>query len=82
MTALDTEQQLLDMYGIPEYYTTHAGLIEDAGDGVLRVVRCVMRNGGLQPVYSALAPASRIIATCENMRIVAERILRGHSTSH
>ena len=53
------DQQLLDTFGVPEYFTTHLGDVEDAGGGMIRIVRCVQRGGVLIPVVSCIVPATR-----------------------
>jgi hypothetical protein len=49
--------QLLDTFGVPEYYSDRLGAIEDAGSGMVRTVRCIERHGVLIPVFSCVTPA-------------------------
>ena len=37
--------EILDTYGVPEFFTSHAAAIEDAGDGMIRIIYGVSRNG-------------------------------------
>lgn len=68
--------EMLDAAGLPEIYTTHMGLIEDAGDGMLRVVRCVKRHGVLVPRVCIIMPALNVIEDRERFRVAAEQARR------
>ena len=81
------DQQLLDTFGVPEYFTTHLGDVEDAGGGMIRIVRCVQRGGVLIPVVSCIVPATSVLQVDANLRGLAEKMLfegmrRGTSSAH
>jgi hypothetical protein len=50
----------IDTFGIPEYFCNHIGAIEDAGHGMVRIIRGIKRDGHFQPVFSLVVPASQI----------------------
>lgn len=54
-------EQFLDCVGVPEFFVTHLGPIEDVGNGLIRVIRCIMRNGELVPVFSCVQPAASLL---------------------
>lgn len=68
--------EMLDAINAPEFYTTHTGLIEDAGDGAIRVIRCVKRGGVLVPVYSSVLPATCCLRSIEAARDFCLKLLR------
>lgn len=74
--------EMLDADDLPEIYTTHLGLLEDAGDGMLRVVRCVKRHGVLLPRVCIIMPALNVLEDRERFRSAAERALRGEMAVH
>ena len=67
---------MLDAVGIPEFFVTHVGEIEDAGDGLVRVVRCVQRHNVLVPVYSMISPACHILKLSPDVMEFARKVLR------
>lgn len=69
-------EQLLDTFGVVEYFSTHLGEIEDAGNGLLRVVRCVKRNGVLIPVFSQIIPAQAVLESLPAVTEMARQVLR------
>ena len=80
------ERQVLDCIGVPEYFTTHIGAMEDAGNGMIRVVRCIERGGVLIPVLSVVTPAVSVLQDAPRFREMAKKIamggLAGSCTSH
>jgi hypothetical protein len=54
---------MIDTFGVPEYYSDRIGDIEDAGNGMIRVVRCIERHGVLIPVFSLVTPAIAMLRT-------------------
>ena len=70
--------EMLDTIGVPEFFVTHIGAVEDAGDGLVRVVRCVVRHGALVPVYSTISPACHILRLAPNVMDFARKILQEH----
>lgn len=69
--------RILDTFGVPEYFTTHLGEIEDAGNGLVRVVRCIKRNGVLIPVFSQIIPAAAVLESMPTITTTARNVLRG-----
>jgi hypothetical protein len=63
-------EQFLDCVGVPEYFATHLGGVEDVGNGLIRVIRCIMRNGTLIPVFSCVMPAGMLL---KNMPVITDR---------
>lgn len=70
-------EQVLDCFGVPEYFTTHLGEIEDAGNGLVRVVRCIKRNGVLIPVFSQIIPAMAVLESLPTVSNMSHKVLRG-----
>lgn len=70
------EDQVLDCIGVPEYFTTHVGSIEDAGSGMIRIVRCIERNGLLIPVCSLVTPALEVLQDGPRFREIAIRVVQ------
>jgi len=60
-TDFEIGLRMADHYSVPEYFTTHVGLVEDAGGRNMRVVRCIKRGGILLPVYSFITPTINMI---------------------
>ena len=65
----------VDTLGIAEFFFTHA-ILEDAGNGLVRVVRCVKRRGELMPVCSTVQPALGVLGLARDGEEMALRILR------
>ena len=57
----EKDDGFLDCIGVPEYFTTHLGSVEDVGNGLIRMVRCVQRNGVLIPVFSVVLPFASLV---------------------
>lgn len=55
----NAENVAIDTFGIQEFFVTHM-MLESAGDDLIRCVRCVERNGVLQPVFSYVSPVASI----------------------
>lgn len=68
--------ELLDCVGVPEYFTTHVGSIEDAGSGMIRIVRCIERNGLLIPICSLVTPALEVLQDGPRFREIAMRVAK------
>lgn len=62
-TVTESGLKMVDFYSVPEYFATHVGLIEDAGGGNMRIVRCIKRGSVLFPVYSLVTPTMNMIRT-------------------
>lgn len=67
---------MLDCFGVPEYFATDVGDVEDAGGGNIRIVRCIKRGGVLVPVYSLVTPALQMVIDAPRVREVAIEILK------
>jgi hypothetical protein len=74
--------EMLDTFGTPEYFSTHLGALEDAGGGMIRVIRCVQRNGVLVPVCSIVMPAVGVLRDGPLWREIATKITRGEMAVH
>jgi len=70
-------EQVLDTFGVPEFFTTHLGEIEDIGNGLVRVIRCTKRNGVLIPVFSQVIPAAAVLESLPTVTNMARMVLRG-----
>jgi hypothetical protein len=70
--------EMLDAIGVPEFFVTRVGAIEDAGEGMVRVVRCVERHRVLVPVYSTITPACHILKVAPDLMAFARKILLEH----
>jgi predicted HTH transcriptional regulator len=70
----------IDIFGVPEFFTSHVGVIEDAGYGMVRLVHCITRNGVQQPVYSNVASAESILRLCRDAEAVATKVLMAGSS--
>jgi hypothetical protein len=75
-------QEIFDTFGAPEYFYTHIGAIEDAGGGMLRIIRCIVRGGLLIPVCSTVAPASSVIQHGKDAREFGFKMLQDHAAAH
>lgn len=67
--------EILDTFGAPEFWSDRIGEIEDAGNGMMRIVRCIERHGVLIPVFSCVTPAISVIHDGPRFREVAMRIV-------
>jgi len=70
----------IDTFGVPEYFASNVGLIEDAGDGMVRLVYCVNRQGVQIAVCSNVAPAQAILRLCRDLEAVATQVLIAKGT--
>lgn len=52
--------QVLDCVGVPEYFFEYSEM-EDAGNGLVRIIRCIKRHGMLIPVCSTVSPALSVL---------------------
>lgn len=74
--------EMLDGFDLAEVYTTHLGTLEDAGDGMMRVIRCVKRRNVLVPVVSIILPAIGVLQDGPRFREAAQEIVRGNMAAH
>ena len=75
-------EQFLDCVGVPEYFATHMGAIEDAGAGMVRFVRCISRHGVLIPVFSCVTPALGLVVDLVAVREFAKKVACGDCIAH
>lgn len=73
-TIIEPEVSLADVQ-VPEYFATDVGLIEDAGGGNCRMIRCIKRRGLLWPVYSLVTPTEAMVKQSAAVHAQAQRIL-------
>lgn len=52
---------MIDAIGIPEYFITDVGRVEEAGGGCLRVYNCIKRAGQLVPVFTVIVPREALM---------------------
>jgi hypothetical protein len=72
--------EIPDTTGLPEAYVTRA-VFEDAGDGMMRVIRCVTRNRELVPVFSYVTPAASMLRDAVAAIEFAKKIMLEGSNS-
>lgn len=75
-------QEVLDCAGVPEFYSDRLGSLEDAGNGMLRIVRCIERRGILIPVFSFVMPALAVLRDSPKYQEVAQQIMVGAMALH
>lgn len=71
--------EMLDDAHVQEVFYTHIGAIEDAGSGLVRIVRCIERHGVLVPVLSTVSPAISVLKLSKDANDFARMILREHA---
>ena len=74
--------EVVDMFGVPEFYADRLGLVEEAGNGLVRCVRCVERRGILTPVYSVVVPACTLVQESPRIREIANKAFRIEARTH
>jgi hypothetical protein len=73
---------MIDTFGVPEYWSDKLGALEDAGNGMLRTVRCIERNGVLVPVFSCVMPAIAVLKDGPRYRETCMKIVGGIISAH
>jgi hypothetical protein len=63
---------MADVFGIPEFFVTDVGLVESAGGGNVRVIRCIRRGSVLFPVFSLVTPMVSMILHAQMVREAAQ----------
>lgn len=66
---------MADAFGVPEFFVTHVGEIEDAGGGNVRVFRCIKRCGVLIPVFSLVTPTFSMIPQAKEIMDAARNLV-------
>lgn len=74
--------EMLDTFGVPEFFTTDLGDLEDAGGGMLRAIRCIRRNGVLIPVCTLVMPAAATMRDGPRYQEMARRVALGEMATH
>lgn len=64
----------IDTWGVPEYFVT-SNKIEEAGDGLVRIISFVERHGSLKPVCSRVMPLIAALRLERETKEVVERLL-------
>jgi hypothetical protein len=59
MSPSDT--MMIDAIGIPEFFVTEVGRIEEAGGECLRIYNCIRRAGQLVPLFTVVIPKDAVI---------------------
>ena len=72
-----TTDDIIDTFGVPEFFVTHCGKLEDIGHGLMRDIRCIKRGNLLQPVYSVVQPALTVLQINRDMEKIVSAIIRG-----
>lgn len=65
----------VDTFGLQEFFTTDV-FLEAAGNGLVRSIRSIVRNGITIPVFSYVTPAVCMIRNGPDHRDFAEGVLR------
>jgi hypothetical protein len=68
-------KEMLDCVGVPEFYSDKLGALEGAGNGMVRAVRCIERNGVLIPVFSCVMPAYGVLKDGPRFREMCLRVI-------
>ena len=71
---------MIDIDTVPEYFASNVGLIEDAGDGMVRLVYCVNRQGVQIAVCSNVVPAHAILRFCRDTEAMATQVMLANGT--
>lgn len=64
----------IDIAGIPEFFYEHSEL-EDAGNGLVRIVRYIKRHGVIIPVCSTISPAISVLELGRKAEVFARDVL-------
>lgn len=64
---------LADVTGLPVYYMDTA-VAEHAGDGNVRVLNCITRNGILIPVCEIIIHSARLMIAARTVSATAEEV--------
>ena len=75
-------EQFLDCVGVPEFFVTHIGAIEDAGSGMVRTIRCIKRSGVLIPIVSCIVPALAMLEAQAIIKEIARKAACGDCIAH
>lgn len=76
------KQEMLDTIGVPEFYSDRLGTIEDAGNGMIRSVRCIERGGVLIPIYSCVVPAITMLRDGPIYRAMSMKVVGMAAQTH
>lgn len=73
---------MIDLLGCPEFFVNEIGAIEDAGDGLIRIVRGIRRGEEFIPVFSFVTPVSKFIEVRTRVQALAQKIADGEYRRH
>lgn len=77
--------ELADVIGLPTYFID-TSIPEDAGNGNVRLIGCVTRNGVLIPQYQSVMHSTRLIVAGRALALRAQLIFNEemviHGTAH
>lgn len=73
--------EMANGYGVPEFFVTDVGLVESAGGGNVRVIRCIKRGGILFPVFSLVTPMVNMIVHAQAVRDAAQELFSQESAA-
>jgi hypothetical protein len=74
-------ESVVDTFGVPEYFAP-AYRMEDAGDGMIRIVRGIERHGIFIPACSTVMPAITVMRLGKEAIEFARSMLMECSGSH
>jgi hypothetical protein len=67
---------LAEVIGLPTYWVDSV-VPEDAGNGVVRIINCVTRNGVLIPQFETLIHSTRLITAARAVTDYARSVCSG-----
>jgi hypothetical protein len=73
-----SETLMIDAIGIPEYFVTEIGRIEEAGGECLRIYNCIRRAGQLVPVFTVIIPKDAVILCATKVITTARETMVDH----
>lgn len=82
MSIVESNLKMGDYINVPEFFATDVGLLEDAGGGNCRMIRCIRRRGILLPVYSLVTPTLNMIKQSAAVHEAAAKILALYHADH
>lgn len=73
---------MLDTFGVPEFWSDRLGAVEDAGNGMVRTVRCIERNGVLIPVFCCITPAVAMLRDGPRYKDICLKVINETAPAH
>lgn len=65
---------MIDLHGVPEFYASELGAVENAGGGNIRMIRGVKRGDVFVPIFSCVMPAIKMLEIGPIMRAFATQV--------